>query len=168
MNEQINDNLTTSNNGVNNSNVSLISEVPNNNLNVNQLDNGQLNNNQQSIVNNNFTNNTQFIENNFGLGNQNIPQIMPEINSVPNNNIGSSIPTQVNDSSAMPINADSVQSNEQPQLYDTTNTINDKVVVKTKNKKTLNIDQGLKTAIVLALILLVAIFIIPKIFDLFL
>ena len=52
-------------------------------------------------------------------------------------------------------------------LYNTTNSINDRVVEKKTKKTTLKINPELQTAIVIALILLVAMSFIPVIFDFF-
>lgn len=164
MNEQFNNNPNT-NNGINNLNINPVPVTPDNSfINSNQT---MPNLNNPQVNSNNFANNTQFMDNNFGLGNQNIPQIMPEINTMANNNM------PVDTTPVLPNaleNSEQVaqESTEQPQLYDTTNTINDKVVVKNTTKKGINIDPGLKTAMLLALILLIIIFIIPKVFSLFL
>lgn len=168
MNEQFNNNQNT-NNGINNLNINPVPVVPDNSfINSNQTIQNVNNQVNSNFTDNNFANNPQFMDNNFGLGNQNIPQIMPEINTMANNNttLVDTTPTLQN---TLENNEQVAQENNvQPQLYDTTHTINDKVVAKTTTKKGINIDPGLKTAMLLALILLIIIFIIPKIFSLFL
>jgi len=75
--------------------------------------------------------------------------------------------TNVNNSQNIIETAGNNLNNNEQVLYDTSNNINDQpVATQKKMKKTIKINSDLKTAIVLALILLIAIMLIPKIFKL--
>lgn len=129
-------------------------------------------NNENNLQNNNNNNlgpisNTEInVSNalNSGVPENNQNVIMPEFNNnqFDNNQTINEPVTQIDNSEKM----SKVQENNQI-LYDTTNNINDKPVLKKQKKTTIKINSELSFVIVLALILLVAIFIMPSIMDLF-
>lgn len=86
--------------------------------------------------------------------------VMPEFNNLNGNQNVSNVNNQ-NIINKMVDNPDN------PVLYDTTNTINDKPVQVKKKKASIQINTELKTAIILALILFIFIMIMPSIMDLF-
>lgn len=90
--------------------------------------------------------------------------VMPGYNTPVNNNVnpnsGGLVPEVNNQNVQQPSNSTQV-------LYDTTNNINDKPVVKKKKKNQLNINPELRFAIVLLIILLIFITIMPTLFDWF-
>ena len=127
-------------------------------------------------MNNNETNN-QNINTNLGVTNNNIVyNNEPATNGMVNNSINNQTTIIENsniNNPSVPV-SNNVQQNvnfadNTQVLHDTVNQINDKQVetVKQKKKASINISPELKTAIVLALIILVFIWIMPLIFDLF-
>lgn len=110
------------------------------------VQNQQFLNNQD--INNNFNNvlNTN-VNNNDDLTNSNAINIMPEFDNK--------------------VSSETATFNNEQQLYDTTNYISNKPVEKKAKKNTIQINQDLKTAIILVVVLLVAMFFIPKLFDLY-
>jgi len=125
-------------------------------------ENNNLNNQQNEYYQPNTNNNNipNYEQNNNSIENQTI--------TTDNNNVNT-ISIEVNNVQPIDIQTNVVETTEQPVLYDTTNQINDKPTeTPTKRKKaSLNLTPELKTAISLALILLVSIWFIPFIFDLF-
>lgn len=132
--------------------------VQNQNVNVVNDFNNVQNNSSQNVTMSSFINqnpsvnivseinNTVIVENSTNNINAN--------NNIENNNVNTK---------------DNIQGNNDYQLYNTTNYINDsnKPIEKKVKKNTININPELKTAILLAIVLLVAMSFIPTLFDLF-
>lgn len=126
---------------------------------VNNVINPTIPNNSQNITMPNFIN-------------QN-PQVnmVPEINNtvIVENNANNVNTTNNAENSNLVNNQTSIQNNDNQQLYNTTNYINDtdRPIEKKTKKATIKINPELKSIILIAIILLVAMLFIPTLFDLY-
>lgn len=132
---------TMLNNGVNIPNTTNVNMNSNSNSDVSVNDMLKDNTNKESIVMPSYNSSQQNIQN----------ITMPEFASNQNFN------TNVNDN---------INNNENLELHDTTSSINDRVIQKKTKKSSLKIDKDMISIFVIAFILLIAIFVVPSIFDL--
>ena len=133
--------------------------ISNDNVNVSQELNNSNNQNDSSVVMPGYEN---MVANNVE-DNTNVVQTPPVQNIAPIPNTAptpQTAPTTQDNNTILDVN--------NTTLYDTTNTINDKPVVKTTNKKkSVKINPELKTVIILLVIFLVIIYLVPTIFNFF-
>lgn len=121
---------------------------------------------ENNNINQNISNNSQSITMpNFVTQNSTI-NIVPEVNNTVTNVDGVNNFNSMNNVNTIN-NQTPIQPENNQQLYNTTNYINDRPIEKKPKKATIKINPELKTAIILALILLVAMSFIPAIFDLY-